>query len=267
MKNKTKTIIIIILSLVIIGLVGYIVYDKVFINEKNDKKTETIKTEEKKEEKKEDLNKTADVLMDTLDKSHVWEILSVKENPASMDFNTNMIDNEILYAAISAVWSTNTSSAQTSDLDSVFKIYNIDNLDYKDVSCFNNDGIIYKYNNLTKEYKFDDNHPGHGGLNLSKPLYVKLNNIEKEKENYILTVTTIYGNQVDFEFVAADPKGTIKIADFDAYITQDGTLNTEQIISEYEKTYESKKANYPKYKFTFKKKDNNYYLTKYEIEK
>ena len=98
-------------------------------------------------------------------------------------------------------------------------------------------------------------------------MYTKVIGIEKENGNYVLTVTNIYANMRDNEFISADPTGTVKIADFETYLNNDGDINTNKIISDYENNFEIKKASYPKYKYTFKKDNNNYYLTKYEVIK
>lgn len=258
-KGKGKNIVIVILVLAIIGLVGYIVYNKYFIKE------ETPKTKSEVKEEKEDLDEVADILMDKLDKSLAWEFVMVKEFPNILVFDNNMIDDKVLNAAIGSVWSNTTSSAKSSDLDNIFNVYNIKNLNHKDVNCFNNDGVLYKYNDTTKEYTFAENHPGHGGMEVYGPDYVKLNNIEKQNDEYSIIVTTIYANIKDHQFISADAKGTIKIVDFDSYLNENGEVNINQLINDYENTFESRKTDYPKYKFTFKKDKDDYYLTKYEV--
>jgi len=263
-KSKGKTIIIVILVLAVLGLGGYIIYDKVL----NKEVREPVKTEKKDkvETKKENLDEIADILMNKLDKSAAWQFIAIKGFPNNLVFDKNMIDNQLLNVAVGSVLSTDSSSAKINDLNNLFKnVYNIKNLNYQDLVCFNNDGILYKYDDIAKEYKLNENHPGHGLPNIPKPTYVKLNNIEKQNDEYILTVTTIYsGNPIDFEFISADPKGTIKIADFDSYMLEDGSINTEKVINDYKNTFESKKDTYPKYKYTFKKNKDNYYLTNYE---
>ncbi len=262
-KSKGKTIVIVILVLAVLGLGGYIIYDKFVAKEDN--KEEKTEVNNKTKEQKENLDEVADILMNNLEKSHAWEFIATKDNPNNIVFDKNMIDDNVLATAIGSVWSTDSSSAKISDLNNLFKVYNIENLNYKDISCFNNDGILYKYDDLAKEYKLNENHPGHGLPTIPVPSYVKKNNIEKQNDEYILTVTTIYSeNPVDFEFISADPKGTIKIADFDSYMLEDGSIDTKKLISDYENTFEDKKATYPKYKYTFQKDKDNYYLTKYE---
>ncbi len=264
-KSKAKTIVIVILVLAVLGLGGYIVYDKVLSKETE----EPVKKEQKKETKQEDLDEISDILMQKLNESKVWDILSVKGLPDSMTFDNNTIDNKVIKIEIDNQNGIS-SPVKTQSIDEYFKnTYGITNIDYSDIICAVDNTVFYKYDDSNKEYKFVGNHPhGADDVNLVSPIYVKLNNITKENGNYVLTVTEVYANIKDDEFISADPKGTVKIADFDNYLLEDGaTINTNKVISDYENTFENKKANYPKYKYIFKKDNDDYYLIGYELVK
>lgn len=269
-KKKGKTIIIVILVLIILGLGGYLIYDKFFAKE--DVKEPETKKEEKKEELKEDLNGIAEGLVTTIEEDNVWLIIGAKNYPSSITFDNKLIDNEVLTAALTAVGNClnnrSCSSLPVETLDNYFKDnFGITNVDYQTIICPVDKTPIYKYDSLTKEYSFTGEHPHDGLVKGSEPMYTKVIGIEKENGNYVLTVTNIYANMRDNEFISADPTGTVKIADFETYLNNDGDINTNKIISDYENNFETKKASYPKYKYTFKKDNNNYYLTKYEVIK
>ena len=148
---------------------------------------------------------------------------------------------------------------------------------YPDLQCWNGDGILYKYNNDINEYQKDcgnnDSCHGHGGLdNHPKSLFVKGSSIQKENDNYIITVTKVFGSNLrDSDgYFYADNKYSVKIEGLNMYANTQRELDTNEktnVKNYYKKNYEQFKNIKPQYKYTFKKVNNDYFLIKFETIK
>ncbi len=264
-RSKKQKNFIVIIIFCLLGVVGYFIYDSFFGKENG----ENLK-DKNQEIQEENLNTVAEKLVTVIEDSNVWRMIAIKQDVKRLDFNRDFIDNDILTAAIYAVGNClnnrSCSSLPASTLDNYFKTnFGISNIDYKTIICPIDKKPIYKYNNLTQEYIFTGDHPHDGLAKGSQPIYIKINNIENDKNNYILTTTEIYNNMRDNEFISADQTGKVKIADYSDYINDEGNININKLITDYENDFGNQSFNYPKYKYTFKKVRGEYYLTKYEI--
>ena len=269
-ENKLK-IFVIILLLIIIGLLSYIAFIKKETPVKKEK-------ENKKEEIKENLDEISDKLIEKINKYYV-DYFDSSEN---VDFTK--IKKEAL---IDGAYHYSIASNQTfnkSLVDEYYQdLFNIKLDEYPDVECFAGDGLLYSYDKLKEEYQEDCGinegicH-GHGGLGYHKPLIIEKENIEKQDNQYTITTTKVFGlDERDSDgYFYSDNTYQNKIEKLSTFvdnakneygaINQD-KINIEEIKKYYKDNYQELKNIKPYYKYTFKKIDNDFYLTHFEIIK
>ena len=144
-----------------------------------------------------------------------------------------------------------------------------------------NDGILYRYDNVKKEYVKDcgnnDSCHAHGGRCISNSLFIKYSNIEKIENNYIVTVTKVYAPAQGMCLESpenafyADSKYTVKIDGLSQFTSTDDMgiyiTDKDKAKSYYEQNYEGFKNIKPNYRYTFEKINGDFYLTKLETIK
>lgn len=266
-KKKGTIAIIAILTALTIGLTSYIIYDRVLNNE-NEKMTKEETVEETSVEKSENLDNVAQVLLNKLDKYSV-DYYDYKEK---IDFTT--LDDKELIKAVYAY--ENDMNLTKSKVDEYFNdLFGKKLTNYPDYDCWAEDGVLYKYNINANEYEKQEGH-GHGGLCTSHSAFMNYNNIEKNNEQYTITVTKIYEptqgicKETPENAFYADSNYTVKIDELNAFTKTDVNGNwsiadTSEAKKYYIQNYEKFKNITPQYKYTFKKDANdNFYLTKYE---
>ena len=272
--NKKRNVLIVILILLILGLIGYIVYDK--LETKDIEKPKEVK--EKKKVKKENLDEIAKVLVSKLDKYYV-DFYDEKE---SFDFASAKPKDLILGAFVYG----NSYSLTKSIVDDYYNnLFGIKLTEYPDLDCWANDGVYAKYNESTNEYevqsiKLNDGNEishAHGGVGAIHSVIIKYNDIEKKDGNYIVTVTKVYGplngmTETPENAFYADSKYTVKISELNQFTINDeygdwSTIDKNAVENYYIENYGKFKDLKPQYKYTFKKENNNYYLTKLETIK
>ena len=270
MKEKKLKIFIIILMLIIIGLLTYIAFIK---------KEKPVKKEpEKKEEIAENLEEISDRLIEKIDKYYV-DYFDSSEN---VDFtkikNEDLIDGAYHYS----VSSNQTFNKSLVD-DYYSNLFNIKLDNYPDLECFAKDGLLYSYNKEKEEYEeqcgnYEGICHGHGGLGYHKPLIIEKEDIEKEDDNYIITTTKVFGlNERDSDgYFYSDSSYQSKIEKLSQFVDnakneygtiEQNKINMDEIKKYYKDNYLEFKNQKPFYKYTFKKENNDYYLTQFEIIK
>lgn len=269
-ENKLK-IFIIILILIIIGLLSYIAFIK---------KETPIKQEKeiKKEEKAENLDEISYKLIEKIDKYYADYFNSSETIDFTKIKKENLIDGAYHY-------SVSSNQVFTKQLvDEYYKnLFNIKIDNYPDIECFAKDGLLYSYNKEKEEYveecgNYEGVCHGHGGLGYHKPLIIEKQNIEKQNNNYIITTTKVFGlNERDTDgYFYSDSTYQNKIEKLSHFvdsakneygaIDQD-KINIEEIKKYYKENYQEFKNIKPYYKYTFKKINNDFYLTHFEIIK
>ena len=256
-----QTILIIFLLFIILGLVGYIAYDKVFSNEveKEKKTTEKIKVTEEKE----DLDAIATKLVDKLNKYYV----TFYDDKESVQFSTLSDKDKIL----GAYEYGNDYKLTKETVDDYYNnLFNIKLTEYPELECWAGDGIYAKYNSEVDEYEVVGDH-AHGGLDGHPQAgIIKYNNIEKVNNDYVVTVTKVFfPNLKDSDgYFYADYNYKTRIHELDSY-GDHGLSDTEinVVKNYYDQNYEKFKDIKPQYKYTFKKEDNSYYLKSFETVK
>jgi len=267
-NNKDLALLIVVLIFLIIGLTGYIIYDKVLTKE-----NQTIEKEEKIEETQsvevaENLDNVAKILMNKLDKYYI----DYYDDKDKIDF-TKEEDIELIKAVLAYENDINLTKTK---VDEYFNnLFGKKLTNYPDYNCWNGDGALYKYNSSSNEYEKVEGH-GHGGLCTSHSAFINYSNIEKNNENYEITVTKVYRpsqgicKESPENAFYADSDYTVKIDELSQFTKTDsnGNWSTPDITEAknyYIQNYEKFKNTTPKYKYTFKKDQNeNYYLINYE---
>lgn len=243
-KKKTK-LIIIIASVVVAFLLGYIIID--MINDSlNKNKIEPVA--------KENLDEVA------LDLQEFIEV----HNLDALDVYG---ENEILRVAIndvcSGVYDCKTVSGQS--VSSYIKEVFNKEATLTDVGCEYNDGVLYFYDSANDVF----NYTGHVHDPVSTiPTYTKLNSINKKNGKYILVLNKLYFNKLKSEYITSDPLGINVIynfVDYDMPSDNGPVLDFEKLKIDYDANYKKLKNKGNRYKYTFAKKGKKYYLEKYEV--
>ncbi|MBR3362316.1 MAG: hypothetical protein IKG40_00135 [Bacilli bacterium] len=273
-SNKGLIATIIFLILLVLGLGGFIAYDKV-INKPEEPKTKKIK---KETTNKENLDVVAKLLINKLDKYYV-DYYDKKEQ---VDFE-NTSDKDLILGAF--IYGNNSNLTKAIVDDYYNNLFGRTLTTYPDLNCWINDGIYAKYNPSINEYEKqmiktptgEEIDHAHGGPSIVHSIFIKTNKIEKEDDNYIITVTKIYGpaeGLIETPETAfyADAKYQVKINELSSFIRKDsnGMLLTDdftEAINYYNQNYDTFKTPMPKYKYTFKKSNNDFYLTNFETIK
>lgn len=268
--NKLK-IIIIILLIVIIGLLFYIALIK--------KESQIEKTNKKNKPKiTENLDEVSNKLIEKIDKYYV----DYFDNSENVDF-TKLKQEELIDGAYHYSISSNQTFNKALVDEYYQNLFNIKLDNYPDLECFAKDGLLYSYNTAKEEYVEECGinegicH-GHGGIGYHKPLIIEKQNIEKKDNNYIITTNKVFGlNERDSDgYFYSDSTYQNKIEKLNHFVdnakNQYGAIdqdkiNIEEIKKYYKDNYQELKNIKPYYKYTFKKIDNDFYLTHFEIIK
>lgn len=159
-QKKGFTWVIIILIIIVIGLVGFICYDKgILFNTKN------IATEENKKEEldyKEEENKDLSYEEGNL----LLEKIKLMNNNFSSNYpidDVSKISNQDLLLFVAKQLGFGTDFTEDSANDVIFKLFgDLIKLKHESVMCTIDNKPYYVYDASTKQYTFDSNSHGHG---------------------------------------------------------------------------------------------------------
>ncbi len=269
-KSKGTIIAIIILVLLVLGLGGYIVYDKLLTKESTEA-NEPEKTE-KVEAPKEDLNAIANSLFEKSEKYKLY-IFGDVEN-----LNNLTVKNELSEAQIETLYFyflLNNITINKTNVDNYLKdLYNIQLTNYPDIIFGGFTMPLATFDKTKNDYV--ENNVSHDAME-NKPLISKVANIEKNVDNYVLTITRVYEPAMGLietpeQEYYADAQFTTKINELHQFTNKSEigeVLKTdkEKAKQYYEQNYDQFKNLKPQYKYTFAKDNNNYYLVSYEVIK
>ena len=278
-KKKGNKVLIIILILIILTLICYISYDKLY-SKNNNKNLEPEKTEKKEQKEEENLDMVAQYLISKLEKYYV-DYFDSKEK---VDFTKLTNEDLILPAYVYHNYTKLNEPFNKNSAKEYYKnLFNINLETYPDLKCYAGDGLLYKFNEEKNEYEEDCGinegicH-GHGGLNVHSAEFIKYKDIQKDGDNYIITVTKVFGlNIADSDgYFYSDYNYQTRINGLDSFVTETAKasgvidtnlVNIDNVQAYYDSNYESFKDIKPEYKYTFKKINNDYYLTNFETIK
>lgn len=263
-----KKILIIIIFLFVLVLGGIYIYDNMFF-----KQNDPIKSEEN-EADEEDLDEVASVLIGKLDKYYVDHY----DSKERVDFSKLSDNDKMLGAYAYNMFINNSLNLSKSIVDDYYNnLFGVKLTSYPDLNCWAGDGALFKYNSITNQYETVGDH-SHGGFPSLHSVVMKYNNIENNGDDYIITVTKVYGpsqgNGIESPENAfyADFGYITKLDELDMFTRNDSNGNRAPADlsgakNYYEQNYDQFKNYKPQYEYTFSKKNGDFYLKKYQIIK
>ena len=234
-------------------------------------KEKRVKENEPKQE--ENLKDVDTVLNDFIEKKQIRRLLSIKKYPSNFMFSNAMFDDDMLLWALdkSCLALLECESVDTKALDYEFEnTFNLTNVSYKDYNCPLDNELIYKYDSENKLFKLANQkdeasfHSHTKTYNYMEPIYVKIDGVKKVGKEYVLSLYELYYDLKDNKYISADPKGEVMIFEPSSYLNEKSELDSKKVILDYEKDFEKNKKDYPLFKYTFRKTNNNFYLYKFE---
>ena len=147
-------------------------------------------------------------------------------------------------------------SFSKSDADTYFQeLYGFKPNTYRDVICSNDEEAFWYYKG--DKFVHNDDHPGHGGYTTSYLDYY-VSDSKVEGNTYTITLNLLYGHEEMGYYingVSIDDKVDVEYSDDDY----------DKVYAEYKSYFNKHKDEYKKraYKFTFEKKNGEYYLKSY----
>lgn len=252
-NNKGIIWLITILIVLIIGLAGYIVYDKI-IDDNNTNNIDNNKTTEKQEDRK-NITEKAENILSKLD---IYSLL----NKDKIDFKD--MDNEtklwIMYRNYNLLTEKENFQDVTSDelLEGMKSIFGNDfNMTFDDV-------YVYKYNKETKKY--EDEYGGYG-FGITTAVKNDMISYEQNGEYYYITYKPMLYDQIE------GCETSIKFTDVKKTNVYNESLTNENVICSVEdidvktidNAYNSSKAKLIDVKFKFKLENGILKLVGYEL--
>ena len=246
--NKIKNMVIIILSVAVLGLSCYLIYDKA-LSKNNNNQPETTENEEE----------TKQILV-TLIRKYKLDALHNEEESTKF---TDVPTNGQLYVAYMYNVDIQNDSYENMDttvnkakMDEYFKsVYGIKPTKYKDILCQVDDLALVYYKDKSDNFVQNDEHPGHGYYG-SGFLDYYIVDYKQEDNKYKISLLFMDANQMDGYTV-----NEISDDNFDNELLDNE--NNEK-IKEYFQNHISDYQNIPKYQYTFVKSDDNYYLEEFK---
>lgn len=206
-NNKSLIIIIVILSIVIVGLLSFISYDKLINKEGSQSNNDTKEEVDKKQDENEENNVTGPVALDQNElnelKNITNELLRIKYIQKNTNLNdVNKISNQdLLYYAIGFLNSDVFGTHTAEEVENV--IQNLVGTEYKikhenlkcDIGCKE---PYYIYNSSTKKYTYNNEYPA-SEFDKSFRAYSKYINSSKSGDTYIISFKIAYSNAISGE--------------------------------------------------------------------
>ena len=259
-KNNKKVInilitIIVLLIIFISSLIVYIVINKDKLNKddkvKNNKSTNNKQVEPIKE----------NITLSEYEKEELISFINrYKLNylASKVEGNITRADNRILLNSIYYIdsISSNNISYGVEDIKGyINRVFNINDIEIKDILCPLDNEVLYKYLPDGYIYVLNETHQGHGGELLVDDIAHYVTKAEKIGDKYIIDIIYLYGSMMDGYYVN-DEELNVSV---DSYIEM-----TPEEESNYMKDYffdhiEEFKEIKP-YEYTFVKNGNSYYL-------
>ena len=247
--NKIKNMLIIILSIAVLGLSCYLIYDKTI---SKDKKDNIVENEE-------------DVKKELIDIIKKYKLDALPNEEKDTKF-TDVPTNGQLYLAYSYNVGIQNDSYEDMDMtvnknamDEYFKtVYGVTPTKYKNILCLVEDEVLVYFKEKSNNFVPNENHPGHGYYGAGFLDYY-ITDYKKEDNKYIISILFMDANLMDGYVVNGEAD-----TNFDDRLLDDGA--NDKII-EYFRNHIEDYKNVQKFQYTFTKEDNHFYLTAYKTKK
>ena len=140
-------------------------------------------------------------------------------------------------------------------LNKVFKMTS----KHTDILCRVDNEVLYKFDG--ENFIYNEDHPGHDGDNATS-IYSKVYSISQSGDKYVLVLKKIYYSPLSSDYITSDPQNNNKL--FEDSLFGDEASN-EEIIDYYNEHYDEFKNKGNKYKYTFEKNGDSFYLKDYKV--
>jgi len=185
---------IIILTLLLLGNISYILYDKLYLDSKPENTKKKVQEVESKKEKKEDVTRSLSLAEQKmlLEQIEAYNTYLAEDYPIS---DISSFDNQKkLFFAYRNLEITNDREFMQGDLKKVITSYfgNKNNIHYEEINCPVGDGALYQYNDATRVYTKAEGH-GHGGGGYYRNHNYYVDGTVTNEDYYEVKVHTIYG--------------------------------------------------------------------------
>lgn len=261
---KKMLVVVIILVLTILGLVGYITYDKLLSKEEpktttetnNNKKEETPKTDTNKKEENRELTKEEQEIFD----NKIENLNSYFSKYFPLNNAKTVVSNDelLLYALIKIGFDK--ESFTGNDVNKIIKetFGNSVSVTNKDIICAIDNEPFYKYNAVSNTYTKTDYNHGHSGPGFMETKnYIESANIKDEKTVTINTKIVYVAYRADIW----GPTSELYKTYLDAEKGQNPIYvdETEDGIEVTDSIYQKIKDKLPTTTYTFEKNSEGYY--------
>ncbi|MBR5662857.1 MAG: hypothetical protein IKX00_04305 [Bacilli bacterium] len=230
----------------------------------------SFSTKESKDDKQEtdnskkELNNEEISIMKKVDKYSLMELI-YSSNSISfskdklLDVQLNMLETFIInkyYDSWKDRYDDDSEiSFSKSDADNYFQdLYGFKPDNYRDINCSIDDEALFYYKN--GKFIWNKDHPGHGEVTTE---YIDYDVVDFDvKDNlYTITLSFVYGHEEMGFYINGESLGDLVEYDYDPE-----TESYDKVLNSYKAYFQKHKDEYKKnaYKFTFEKKNNNYYL-------
>ena len=267
MEKKSKIIIIIlsvIIALLVLGIIGYIIYDNPFYKPKVEEKKEV-----KKKVKKKDANVVSDEakeiiknqINDYIDLAFYFPITNVDDldDQKVFWFSTMKIDNFLEGFSKEALE------------EKINKYFKDDiSLVYGDINCSVGDGVLFKYDSNNEKYNRVGVHGHGGGIRPRGSIFVQ--EITKDDEYIVVRTKIIYGEQAGDTYGPIINYYTVPRSENQNETNKVYNLNDPKATNYKEKITEEEfktikdKVPYTIFKFKISEDKKNYGLVSVEIK-
>ena len=244
-KSNKGLIVIIILIIALLGITGYIIYDKVINKEEIRKEKNEPEIKEVTEEEKNTLLEQINVYTPYFADNYPIPEKSTLDNQEVLYFASMQLENKF-------------SDFMESDLEKVLEKYFGKDHPYvhEDIDCFAGDGVLYKYDSAKRTYEYEDMH-AHGGKTIYRSTVFFVEGKSEDDTTYKIQTQILYTTSAGDTVGPRDRYYTSANQEYDDYIL--GPYGEDHEVTEEE--YQSIKNKIPITTFTFEKdEDNNYGL-------
>ena len=244
-KSNKGVIVIIILIIALLGISGYIIYDKAINKEEPGKEKKEPEIKEVTEEEKNTLLEQINVYTPYFADSYPITEKSTLDNQEVLYFASMQLENKF-------------SDFMESDLEKVLEKYFGKDHPYvhEDIDCFAGDGVLYKYDSAKRTYEYEDMH-AHGGKTIYRSTVFFVEGKSEDDTTYKIQTQILYTTSAGDTVGPRDRYYTSANQEYDDYIL--GPYGEDHEVTEEE--YQSIKNKIPITTFTFEKdEDNNYGL-------
>lgn len=143
-------------------------------------------------------------------------------------------------------------SFSKTEADNYFQeLYNFKPSSYRDVMCGNDDGALVYFKG--DKFVWNDDHPGHGGYTVNYIDYY-VSDSSVDGNTYTLTISFLYGHEEMGYYING--------VSIDGKVDYESEDDYDKILALYKSYFNKNKDEYKNkgYKFTFEKKNGDYYL-------